>query len=285
MKHYLATAAFLLTFPAIAFAADHQFERTVNVGSQPDLYLSTGSGNITIAAGNGRQIKVVGHVHAGWAAFSNVKERVDRIIANPPITQNGNEVRIGDSNDRALFDNISVDYEVSVPVETALNLHSGSGDIVIEHVGRYLSATCGSGNLSAHGVHGAAELGTGSGDVVLEEDGIGNIKVKTGSGNIKVSGLDGGITTRSGSGDTIASGRLTGPANLSSGSGNIRLHLTPDARLNLQAYTGSGNLHIGYSGAPKQGENSHHHLTAAINGGGLPLEVHTGSGDIEVDSQ
>ena len=36
---------------------------------RPDLYVSTGSGNITIHPGSDSQIHVVGHVHAGWSMF------------------------------------------------------------------------------------------------------------------------------------------------------------------------------------------------------------------------
>jgi DUF4097 and DUF4098 domain-containing protein YvlB len=75
-----------------------------------------------------------------------------------------------------------------------------------------------------------------------------------------------------------------GSANLSSGSGNIKLHLAPDAHFNLEASTGSGDIRVNYPGAPEQGANSRHHLTAPINGGGTPLEVRTGSGDVEIDS-
>lgn len=284
MKLQLLAATTLLTLTSAAFAADSQFERTLSVSAQPDLYVSTGSGNITVHPGSDSQIHIVGHVHAGWAAFSDIKSRIQRIVDNPPIAQDGNTVRVGESNDHELYNNISIDYDISAPASVALNVHSGSGDVEIDHVGRYLSAGSGSGNVVAHGIHGSADLGTGSGDVELEQEGPGDVKAKTGSGNIKIHGLNGGLMVRSGSGDIEADGRIAGAASLASGSGNIRLHLTPDAHFNLEASTGSGDIHVNYPGAPQQGDNSRHHLTAPINGGGAPLEIRTGSGDIEIDS-
>jgi DUF4097 and DUF4098 domain-containing protein YvlB len=280
----------LLMVTTAAFASDNKFERTLNVSDQPDLYVSTGSGNITIHAGTDKQIQVVGHVHAGWNMFGiggsvdGVKGHIQRIIDNPPIVQEGNTVRIGETNDHELYNNVSVDYDISVPASVALNVHSGSGDVEIDHVARFLAAGSGSGNVRAHGVHGPAELGTGSGNIELEEEGPGDVKAKTGSGNINIHGFNGVLTARSGSGDIDAEGRLTGPANLAAGSGNIKLHLTSDAHFNLEASTGSGDIHVNYPGAPTQGDNSRHHLTAPINGGGAPLEVRTGSGDVEIDS-
>lgn len=284
MKLRLLAGTLLLMASTAALASDTQFERTLNVSAQPDLYVSTGSGDITIHAGSDNQIHIVGHIHAGWAIMGDVQTRIDRIRENPPIVQEGNTVHVGESNDHELFNHLSIDYDISTPAGVALNLHSGSGNITVDHGGRYLSATSGSGDVRAHGINGAAELGTGSGDIELEQTGSGDVKVKTGSGSIKVQGLNGGITGHSGSGDIEADGHLTGAANLSSGSGTIKMHLTPDAHFNLEASTGSGDINIGFPGAPHQGDNSRHHLTAAINGGGAPLEVHTGSGDVQIEN-
>ncbi len=284
MKLRLLAGALLLTVSTAAFASDSQFERTLNVSAQPDLYVSTGSGDITIHAGSDNQIHVVGHVHAGWAIFGDVQARIQNILNNPPIVQDGNTVRVGESNDHGLFNNISIDYDVSVPAAVALNLHSGSGDIVVKNVGRYLSATSGSGDLRAHGINGPAELGTGSGDIELEQTGQGDVKAKSGSGDINIHGLNGSLTARSGSGSINVDGRVVGGGNLANGSGDIKLHLPADAHFNLEASTGSGDIHVHFPGAPRQDDGSRHHLTASINGGGATLEVHTGSGDVEIDS-
>lgn len=287
MKLQILTATALLALATAAFA-DNQFERTVTVSGQPDLYVNTGSGNIHIHPGSGNVIHIVGHVHvSGWNTMfggGDVNARIQRIVSNPPITQDGNTVRVGATNyDHDLFNNISIDYDITAPAEVALNLHSGSGDVQVDQLGRYVEAGSGSGNLVIHGVHGAAELSTGSGDIELQETASGDVRAKSGSGNIRIHGLNGGLTARTGSGDIEADGRLTGAANLSSGSGDVRLHLTPDAHFNLEASTGSGDINVRYPNAPQQGEHNHHHLSGPVNGGGPLLEVRTGSGDVSID--
>jgi hypothetical protein len=283
MKFKLLATSALLLLSTSAFAADSKFERTLNTSAQPDLYVSTGSGNITIHPGEGNGIHIVGHVHAGWAMFGDIESRIKRVVDNPPITQDGNAIHIGEAHDHELYNNISIDYDISVPAEVALNLHSGSGDIRVSQVGRFLTASTGSGNVTDDGSHGTVDVNSGSGDLRLELGGSGDVKARTGSGNIHIEGLHGSLSGRSGSGDIDARGHLTGAANLASGSGNIRLHLTPDAHFNLEASTGSGGIHVGFPGAPMQDEHSKHHLTAPINGGGAPVEVRTGSGDIQID--
>jgi len=278
----LLSAAAILTV-SLAAHADDTFRRTLNTGAEPDLYVSTGSGSIRIHPGSGSQVEVVGHVHAGWGAFGDVRSRIDRIIANPPVTQSGNTVRVGESSDRSLFNNISIDYEVSVPTNVALNLHSGSGDIEVNNAGRFLAASSGSGSVRGHQIHGAAELSTGSGDIEIENTAPGNVKAKTGSGSVRIHGIDGSLYARAGSGDIEVDGHLAGASDIASGSGSVRLHLTPDSHFNLEAATGSGDIRVhmpGYTQASS--ESSRHHVTASINGGGAPLSIRTGSGDIEV---
>jgi hypothetical protein len=284
MKLRLLATAILLTVSTAAFASDSQFERTLTVSAQPDLFVSTGSGDITIRPGSDNQVHIVGHIHAGWSMMGGDQEaRIKRIVENPPITQDGNSIHVGESNDHELFNHLSIDYVVTAPASVALNLHSGSGDITIDHAGRYLSASSGSGDVRAHGINGASDLSTGSGDIELQAIGSGDIKAKTGSGSIKIQGLNGSLTARSGSGDIQADGHLTGAAMLGSGSGSIKLRLTPDAHFNLEASTGSGDIHVGFPNAPQQNDNSRHHLTGPVNGGGAPLEIRTGSGDVTIE--
>jgi hypothetical protein len=277
------TAALLLATATAAFA-DADFDRTLTVTGQPDLYVSTGSGSIKIFPGSDNQIHIKAHVHAGGWAGHDADERIRQIVANPPIQQTGNTIHIGETNERSLFNNISIDYEISAPASVALNLRSGSGDVEVDHVGRYLSAMSGSGSVRAHGIHGPADMHTGSGDIELQEDAAGEIKTQTGSGSVRIDGLNGELTARTGSGDIEANGRLTGAARLQTGSGSVHLNLTPDAHFQLESSTGSGSIRVHFPNAPQQGDDSKHHLTGAVNGGGPVLEAHTGSGDIEINN-
>ncbi|HTV09646.1 MAG TPA: DUF4097 family beta strand repeat-containing protein [Candidatus Aquilonibacter sp.] len=280
LRPLLLTALLACTTAALA---DNTFDRTVNVSAQPDLYVSTGSGNIHIVPGGGGQIHIIGHVHAGWSAFGDVNSRVQRIVENPPITQSGNTVRVGEINDHSLFNSISIDYDINVPADVALNLHSGSGDVEVNNVGRFVSAGSGSGNVHVSGVHGPADLESGSGDVELQDNGTGDVKVKTGSGDIKVLNFNGSFTGRSGSGDIEADGHLQNGGSIMTGSGDVRMHLAPDSRFTLEAFTGSGDIRVHMPGVvAANGDSSRHHVTTSVNGGGPGLEIRTGSGDIEI---
>ncbi len=275
LRTLLAAAALTATAHA---ATD--FERTLTVNSTPDLYVSTGSGHVHIYAGSDSQIHIKAHVTAGWNSGGDLQARIDRIVANPPIQQSGNSVHVGDVSpeDRHLYNNISIDYEISAPKGVALNVHSGSGDVEIDNLGRFLKAETGSGSVRAHGIAGPADMHTGSGDLELQQTAPGEVRTATGSGSIRIHGLAGSLTAKTGSGDIEADGSLTGSSRLQSGSGSIRLHIGKDAHFNVSATTGSGDIRVAGNG-----DSEKHHFSGPINGGGPTLEVITGSGDIEVN--
>lgn len=287
MKLQLLTATALLALSTAAFADGH-FDRTLNVSSTPDLYVNNGSGNITVHPGSGNQIHIVAHIKSSWNMFGmsgDNSSQIHQIEENPPIAQDGNTVHIGfTSGHHDEYNHISIDYDITTPTGVALNLHSGSGDVSTEDVGRFLTASSGSGNIRAHGVSGPADLQSGSGDITVDERTGGDVKARTGSGNVHIHGFNGTLNAHSGSGDIDADGHLTGSAMLESGSGNVRLHLGADAHFDLEASTGSGDIRVRYPNAPQQDDHSRHHLTAPINGGGPPLQIRTGSGDVEIAS-
>lgn len=283
MNLRLITTAALLTISSAALAADGSFVRTFTVGSSPDLYVSTGSGSIRVHHGNGNSISITGHVHAGWNATGDISSRIQQIVNEPPVRQEGSAIHVGETNDRSLYNNITIDYEVTAPDNVALNLHSGSGDVQVDGVGRFISAASGSGSVRAHQIHGPADLSSGSGDIELEDTAAGDVKARTGSGSIRIHGFDGSLNAKTGSGDIEGEGNLHGSSMITSGSGSIRLHLSQSAKFDFTATTGSGDIRLNFPGAPQQDKWNRHHITASINGGGTPLEVHTGSGDIQVD--
>ena len=284
MKYQLALALTLAT--TTAFAADRNFDRTLPVGNSPNVAISTSSGFIHLHPGNDNQIQIKAHVKAnqnnGWFSGNSGDNdrRVEEIANHPPIQQNGNDIVIGERQTRDLYRNITIDYDITVPRNASLAPYTGSGDIEVQDVGQSLRAETGSGSLRVHGVHGPAALHTGSGDIQLEESAQGDVKLDTGSGSIRAKGIVGGLRAQTGSGDMEIEGRIQTDWRLETGSGSVHLNLGQDARFNLNATTGSGDIRVRQSIANQ--ENNHHRLSGAVNGGGPNLRINTGSGDIEI---
>ena len=234
------------------------FERTLAVGGPVTLDIRTGSGSIEIHSGPTNSVRVVGRVRGGRSWFNgDVEERIRRIEAVPPITQNGDAVRVGPAENDGLYRNISISYEVTVPMETRLRSRtgsgsqtitdlsgpvdvstgsgslalrgirsdvrasSGSGGIEIQDVGNFIGHA-GSGRITASGVRGAVEARAGSGHIDIAQTGEGDVDVQTGSGGIEISGARRALRARAGSGTIQAEGRPTGSWDVETGSGGSR---------------------------------------------------------------
>jgi hypothetical protein len=283
IKFLTSAVAILSLATASALAADSNFERTLSAGSSPNVSISTGSGYIRLHPGSGDQIHIVGHVHSGhgWmSGGSDADSRVQQIVANPPIVQNGNDITIGERHNNDLFRNMSIDYEITLPRGSAINSTTGSGDVEIQDVGASVKAQSGSGSVRVHGVQGMTNLGTGSGDIELQQNGPGDVKAETGSGSIRLHGISGGLKASTGSGDIEAEGQPTSDWKVSTGSGSVRLAVG-NAHFTLDADTGSGNISVSQP-MTMQGSLNRHHVSAVVGGGGPTLRIGTGSGDISI---
>lgn len=282
VRSLLAIATLSLATTTAAFAAEGTFERTLSVGSSPNVSVATGSGNIHIRPGSDSQVHIVGHVHSsnGWFG-SDAESRVQQIVNNPPIVQNGNDITIGQRHSNDLFRNISIDYDVTLPRASNIAATTGSGDLEVQNAGATLKAQTGSGNIHAHGISGTSTLGTGSGDIDFQQTGPGDVRAETGSGNIVLRGLSGALKSSTGSGNVDVQGQPTSDWKISTGSGNVQLALGSGARFNLVADTGSGSVQVSQP-ITMQGSLNRHHITGTVNGGGPLIHANTGSGDITI---
>src|ERR1700733_9007962 len=193
----------LLFTSTAVFASPPQgsFEKTLTVSGPVNLEVLTHSGDVTVRAGSSGSVLIRGKIFVGnrWLG-SNRDADVHEIEQHPPIRQEGNNIHVDyiDNN----MKNISVDYEISVPVDTVVRTRSGSGDQIIEGTRGNVDTQTGSGNVKlanltgeirlqtgsgdvrAHQIAGSLKGGTGSGDVEVEKTRAGDIELHTGSGNV-----------------------------------------------------------------------------------------------------
>src|SRR5215467_2600637 len=122
------------------------FDRTLQVTGPVDLEVLTHSGDVRVRAGSSGTVQIHGKIFVGehWL-LGHRDTDVHSIEQNPPVRQSGNSIHI----DYVDMHNVSIDYDITVPADTTVRTHSGSGDQTIE------------------GTHGNADLQSGSGDMRL----------------------------------------------------------------------------------------------------------------------
>ena len=272
----LATGMLALAIAIPARATEATFVRDLTVTGQVELNVATGSGSIHLTQGPVGHLHIFGRVRSGWGAND---QQVSEIAAHPPIEQTGNIVRIG-ARHQNLFHNISIDYEIPAPANSFLDAASGSGSITDDGVGVNAKLNTGSGGIHATGLQGGFSAGTGSGSIYADLIGQGGVKAETGSGSIELHNIHGVLKAETGSGSIKAEGTPAGPWHLQTGSGSVELW-TGSAPFTLDASTGSGGVHCDREIAGQDNE-SKHHLSGKIAGGGPTVRVETGSGSIRV---
>ena len=310
-------AAAVVLASSAAFAAEGSFDRTLQVTGAVNLQIETGSGSIAIRTGNSNQVRVSGHIRAtNW--FGSAEETVKRLESNPPIQQSGNDVRIGHVDDPELRRNVSISYDVVVPVNTQVHsntgsgsqqisgisgaleastgsgslkisdigsgvrAHSGSGSIDIDNVKGSVYVRAGSGSIHATNIAGGFDGNTGSGHLTLEQTAPGSVRAETGSGGLDLHNVRGSLQAQAGSGSIQADGDATGEWYLHSGSGGIEVRFPQNASFDLDAHTGSGSIDLNHP-VPVQGSVGRKAVHGKVGGGGVPVRLETGSGNIRID--
>ena len=143
--------------------------------------------------------------------------------------------------------NVAIDYEISVPGETDS-----------------LSADQARGGLHA------------------------NLQVRTGAGNVELRNIKGLLQVESGAGDISVSGVPMGNWELLTRAGDVRLHVREDAAFDLNASTGAGEVVVDrpitriVQGTIRENRRS---VSGKVAGGGFLLTVHSGAGNIHVNSE
>jgi Putative adhesin len=174
-------------------------------------------------------------------------------------------------------------------IGSGVRAHSGSGSIVIDGTKGSVFARAGSGSINASKVAGGFDGETGSGHLSLEQSGPGSVRAETGSGSLELRNVHGSLQAQAGSGNIEADGEATGEWVVHTGSGSVQLRLPQNASFDLNAHTGSGSINLKHAVTT---EGSSHlnpwgvgrkEVRGKVGGGGVPVEVETGSGNIVID--
>jgi hypothetical protein len=298
----LGAACLLASAPVAAQAREGKFDRTLKVTGTVDLSVQTGSGSIQVVTGAGGAVRVAARLKADdwWGSGSDAEQRIRKIEQNPPIEQQGNLIRIGRFADEDLANHISISYELTVPADTKVTGHSGSGSITVGAVKGAVSANSGSGSirvdgaasLDAHtgsgsihasGIAGAVSANSGSGSITVSQTGSGEVSVSAASGSVSLSGINGPAKVSSASGGIEIEGRPAAPWTLHCSSGSVTLTLPPDAAFDLDARSSSGSISSAYPVTMTvTGTVDKHHIEGKVKGGGPLVKVSTSSGSVRI---
>lgn len=209
-------------------------QQVLQVEPGATLEVDNFAGNILVRSGPEGQITLISRRRAPVAADLqriqvDVRDEMDRveIIASQPP---------GPSR------NWSVEFEITVPPDTVLDLDTGAG------------------NVDVQGIEGEIVARTGAGNVTVR-DATAAVALQTGAGNISYEGEPSGLCT------------------FDTGAGNITLRLPQDAEVELDLNTSVGNIELG--GFDVEGDIARTRVTGAIGTGEqATIQADTGAGNV-----
>jgi DUF4097 and DUF4098 domain-containing protein YvlB len=296
-------------------SATGSFDRTLSVSGPIRLELSNTSGDVSITAGSDGKVHVHANARASGWGFESPEKRMNEIIANPPVEQRGDTIRIG--GDLSRIRNVSVSYEIEVPratevsatvlsgTQTIRGLHgpvkvesaSGSihvdhidreaqlstlsGTIRADHIGEDLRASSASGSVSASDIKGDVRISALSGTTEIIKPG-GRVEASTASGSVDVQGATSDVKAHAASGRVNIQGNPGSSSywDLKTASGLVQLGVPSNANFHLSAEAVSGEIKAEIPIVIE--EQGKHSLRARVGNGGGRVEVHTVSGAIRV---
>src|SRR3989449_8236067 len=291
------------------------FDRDYSVTGPLRLEIANASGDVDIAGSADGKVHVRGEVRASGFGFDNPQKRLDDTIANPPIEQTGETIRIGKEMSR--MRNVSIAYSIQVPRDTEVNATVASGAQTIRGVRGPVKVQAASGSVRVEKIERDAHLSTASGSVSATDIGS-EVHVTSASGSVTVSNTKGDVIVNAISGviriakpggrieaDTAsgeveiqgaandvkahaASGRVSVQGNpgadsyweLKTVSGAVQLGVPASANLHLSAEAVSGEIRTDIPIIVE--EQGKHSLRAHMGSGGGRVDVHTVSGEIHL---
>src|SRR5437773_5822931 len=231
---------------------DQTIEKTFTVDGMPRLRVQNVSGETAIRVGEPGQVRVVARKRVKGGSSDRAKRLLENVEVR--IEQKGNDI-FGEPHlyeqERSWLDlfrgkRFRVDFEITVPRETAVNAQTVSGD------------------LDLNGTRGPARVESVSGDVHIQ-DLRGPMRIKSVSGDVQCTNYVGSVEGSSVSGDVDIRGRVRG-CELHTVSGDISIDLQPEfGGRECRLKTISGDVEVG------------------LLSSSCVCDYHTASGDLECD--
>src|SRR5467141_3241124 len=284
------------------------FDRNYNVTGPIRLELTNASGDVDISGSADGKVHVRSEVRASGFGL-------DDTLANPPIEQRGDTIRIG--KDMSHMRHVRIAYAIQVPRDTEISatvasgaqtirgvrgpvkVQAASGSIRVEKIERDVQLSTASGSVSASDIGNDVRVSSASGSVTVANTG-GDVRVNALSGFIRVSNPGGRIEADTASGEVeiqgaakdvksrAASGRVSVQGNpgadsyweLKTVSGTVQLSVPASANLHLSAEAVSGEIRTDIPIVIE--EQGKHSLRAHMGSGGGRVDVHTVSGEIRL---
>ena len=321
-KLYLFTVLFFLTvFAVSATAHEEEIKKNFDVKAGQLFTLKADFGSVVVNSWGKNEVQVVVRKEVNRRSEKEVKELFDYYDVD--FSQDSRGVTVtaeytGPKNWFGRSHNMRVHFDVNVPREFDLDVHTAGGSIEVADIkgqvdvntsgghiklgsiGGKVNAKTSGGSISLNGSDGTADLRTSggginignvNGDVTAKTSGgsvsvdgaRGNADVYTSGGSLNLEKIYGNITGHTSGGSITAEiiGKIDRDCSLKTSGGSIRVHLDKNIKVTVDARTSGGQVSSDFP-ITVQGKIKKNQLYGKINGGGPMLTLKTSGGNIRI---
>lgn len=280
--------------------ADEERSLAAESGADGALRVANAWGDIRITGADVARITGSAQITA-WAATEEEAEEAVRETLVRLAREDGEWVL---SSELAARTRTRIDLELTVPRAFAVTVTGASGDLWLEDLAGSQNVNTLSGDIDVASIGSSTAdrhvISTKSGDVVAAEltgettlnslsgeisvNGFtGFLRVSTQSGDVEVTDGHGSVEVQAMSGDVDVELASVGerPIKLTTVSGDVELTVPSDASLAINAHSTSGDAEVELE--LDQAERGKHRVAGRLNGGSLPVELSSVSGDVSVE--
>ncbi len=264
MKHKSLWIFFLINIVALvgilsANELEETFKKQVPVGEATRLTVENRNGSITVSGYDGDQVEIIAYKKVRGDG-DDAARLMDDLKINVSVNENNIEVSTeypgrNSRHSHGFFSwifgwgstNMSVSYEIRVPLKFDLDLSSLNGSVKVDNC------------------DGRMRLETTNGKIVAD-DVKGSIRCETTNGSIRA---------------TFLKVLEDDDMSFSSTNGSIKLFLPEGTKANISARTTNGSVRCELP-MDREYEGSRKHLEAEVNGGGPRIYLRTTNGSIRI---
>ena len=149
----MATAVLaMFGYSAAALAASGAFEKSVAVGGDAFVDVSNLKGSIVVRGDDVDEVTILARITVDkrYAKSDPLKagRLINEIKRSPPIEADGNRVVVGELEKHSHRRYASISYEILVPREATVSVHSVSGDVRVSGINGEVNATSDTGTVT-----------------------------------------------------------------------------------------------------------------------------------------
>jgi len=139
----------VLGLPTAALAASGSFEMDIPIANVASIEVTNGSGAVDVRGADVEQVTIRARISVDKRYAKRDPFRANSLVAaikrTPPISIDGDRVVVEQPRKRTQRRHVSISYEILVPRDARVKVHSDSGDIKVSGVSGPVDASSESG--------------------------------------------------------------------------------------------------------------------------------------------